>query len=73
MNEIHLTVILNNGLEKIGWEAFRQCSSLKCIKIPNAVKVIKEGTFDSCSQLWILTLGNGLDEIGHQKCFARHY
>ncbi len=32
-------VILNKELEKIGWEAFKQYTSLECIKIPNAVNV----------------------------------
>ncbi len=51
-------VILNKELEKIGWEAFKQCTSLECIKIPNTVNAIKEGAFNSCSQLRIVTLGH---------------
>jgi hypothetical protein len=63
-------VILNKELEKIGWEAFKQCTSLECIKIPNAVNAIKEGAFDSCSQLRIVTLGHGQREI-EVKAFSR--
>jgi hypothetical protein len=52
-------LIFNEELEKIGWEAFKQCTSLECIKIPNAVNVIKERAFNSCLQLRIVTLGHG--------------
>jgi hypothetical protein len=37
---------------------------------PNAVNVIKEGAFNSCSQLRIVTLGHGQREIG-VKAFSR--
>ncbi len=65
-----VNVILNKELEKIGWEAFKQCTSLECIKIPNTVNAINEGAFDSCSQLRIVTLGHGQREIG-LKAFSR--
>ncbi len=63
-------VILKEELEKVGWEAFKQCTSLECIKIPNTVNAIREGAFDSCLQLRIVTLGHGQREIG-VKAFSR--
>jgi hypothetical protein len=44
-----MIVILNDGLEEIGWDAFNGCSSLQHIAIPNAVNVIKHGAFFECS------------------------
>jgi hypothetical protein len=44
--------------------AFRECTSLHEIIIPNAVRRIKEWAFYKCRGLTIVTLGNGLEEIG---------
>ena len=63
-------VILNYKLEVIGFEAFKECLLLVCIKIPKSVKKIKEGAFDSCFQLRIVTLENGLEDIG-VRAFSR--
>jgi hypothetical protein len=51
-------VILNNELEEIGEEAFRECISLECIDIPNAVKTIKSQAFCYCFGLTAVTLAN---------------
>ncbi len=45
------TVILGEGLEEIGEEAFRECTSLHEILIAQAVKVIKDLAFSGCSSL----------------------
>ena len=37
-----VTVILNDGLRKIGMQEFSGCTSLKRIVIPNAVNVLKK-------------------------------
>jgi hypothetical protein len=63
-------VILNNKLEVIGCEAFKECSSLIRIKIPSSVRKIKEGAFDSYLQLRIVTLENGIKDIG-VRAFSR--
>jgi hypothetical protein len=44
--------------------AFHGCTSLHEIIIPNAVRRIKEWAFYKCRGLTIVTLGNGLEEIG---------
>jgi hypothetical protein len=41
-------VILNDGLEEIGEQAFSCHKSLECIVIPNTVKIIKRGAFEYC-------------------------
>ncbi len=56
-------VILNDGLEEIGKDAFSFCA-LREIIIPNAVKRIQEYAFSNCYGLTAVALGNGLEEIG---------
>jgi hypothetical protein len=51
------TVNLGEGLEEIGRYAFNGCKSLHEISTPPGVKVIKEKTYTSCTQLTIVNLG----------------
>ena len=44
------TVVLGEGLEEIGAGAFCECTSLREIKIPPAVKAIKDRAFIRCSK-----------------------
>jgi hypothetical protein len=60
------TVILNDGLEQIGEEAFRQCTSLQHIMIPPTVKAIQRRAFYDCSRLTTINLSDGLEEIGKE-------
>jgi hypothetical protein len=57
-------VILNNGLEEMGAWAFCRCMSLICIKIPPAIRAIKEGVFFDCSGMRAAISNNDLEEIG---------
>ena len=55
----------------IGDYAFRFCSGLKSITIPNSVTSIKDGTFHWCSGLTSITIPNSVTSIGErafQKC-----
>ena len=45
----------------MGW---RRCTSLQHILIPNTIKAIKEGASQTCRQMKIAILYNGLEEIG---------
>ena len=56
--------ILNDGLEEMGERAFSYSVSLEQTVIPNAIKAIRKGAFNDCSELTTVTRGNGLDEIG---------
>jgi hypothetical protein len=60
-----VTVILCDceGLEEIGDGALFSCALLELIIIPNAVKTIKQGAFNRCWRLKIVTLGDGLEKI----------
>jgi hypothetical protein len=57
-------LILNNGLEEIGEQAFCCCTSIEHIVIPNAVRTITGWAFYNCSGLKSVTLGDGQEEIG---------
>ena len=56
-------VIFGVGLEerRLGEEAFKDCTSMEEIVIPNAVRAIKEAAFRM--GLTRATLGDGLEEI----------
>ncbi len=56
----------------IGNVAFRDCSGLTSVKIPNSVTSIGSWAFWGCSGLTSVTLGNGVTSIGYaayRGCF----
>jgi len=57
-------VILNEGLEKIGDEAFSS-TKIESITIPGSVKEIGKGAFSGCKNLEEIILNEGLEKIGH--------
>ena len=50
----------------IGDKAFRECTSLTSIKIPDNVTSIGVGAFGGCSGLTSVTIGSGVTSIGSQ-------
>ena len=48
----------------IGYEAFKNCTSITGVTIPDSVKVIEEGAFEDCSYLTTVRIGNGVESIG---------
>ena len=57
------TVILKEGLEKIGENAFSR-SGIQSITIPKSVKTIDQYAFWLCKSLKTVTIKNGLESIG---------
>ena len=52
------------SVTSIGDEAFRYCSSLTSITIPNSVTSIGDYAFNRCSSLTSVTIGNSVTSIG---------
>ena len=56
-------VVIPNSVTEIGDSAFRDCTSLKSIKMPDSVTVINYFAFDGCTSLTSVTLSKSLIEI----------
>ena len=56
-------VVLSEGLEKIGVNAFENCVSLKKITMPSSVKEIGVNAFSGCEALEEVNLSEGLEQI----------
>jgi len=57
-------VVLNEGLQKIGKQAFYHCKSLESIKLPSTVTEIGNAAFAGCSNLEEVVLNETLRTIG---------
>ena len=44
-------LLLNDGLQKICWNAFQNCKSLKSISVPSTVTIIRSCAFKGCESL----------------------
>ena len=67
------TLVIENGVERIGARAFSGCSSLEYVKIADSVDYISVSAFEGCSSLSTLVLGKGVEKIGENafsKCGA---
>ena len=63
-------VIFNGGLQKIGYAAFRGCTSLESIRLPSTVIEIGQYTFDYCNSLREVVLNEVLQKIGEATAFS---
>eukprot|EP00980_Cylindrotheca_fusiformis_P020482 scaffold7537_cov79-Cylindrotheca_fusiformis.AAC.1 len=57
-------LVLNEGLERIGRNAFAFCDSLTEVETPSTVEVIDELAFQDCTLLARIVLNEGLERIG---------
>ena len=61
--------VTNNGttysVTSIGWNAFRGCSGLTSITIPNSVTSIGSSAFEGCSGMRSITIPNSVTYIGN--------
>lgn len=72
-NNVNLTsVILNEGTEKIGDEAFGYCDSLTSISIPNSVKTIGTRAFYNCYNMTSIYISSGVERID-KEAFNFYY
>ena len=60
--------IIGEGVEKIGRSAFRCCSNLISITLPNTITSIGNNAFSECSSLTSITIPNSITEIP-ESCF----
>lgn len=67
------TISLPEGLERIGYGAFKSCRFLQSITIPSTVLALQDMTFDNCQYLTSVTLPETLTYIGRfafRDCFS---
>ena len=57
-------VVIENGVTRIGKNAFSPCTSLTAVTIPNSVTSIGDEAFRGCSALTDITIPNGVTSIG---------
>ena len=58
------------SVTSIGSEAFRSCSGLTSIEIPNSVTTISESAFRDCSGLTSIEIPNSVTSIGNYAFYA---
>jgi hypothetical protein len=63
-------VILNDGLQKIGAQAFDNCTSLSSIKLPSTVTEIGSCAFSGCCNLREVVFHDGLQKIRRYSFYS---
>lgn len=56
-------VIIENGVESIGEDAFRECSAIKSVDIAPSVKIIKQNAFRDCTSLEAIDIPSSIESI----------
>ena len=63
------TVVINNGVTKIGRYAFAECENITSITISNSVITIEDNVFRGCAKLTEITIPNSVTKIGKYAFF----
>ncbi|MBR1520755.1 MAG: leucine-rich repeat domain-containing protein [Bacteroidaceae bacterium] len=58
------------SVTSIGWDAFRNCSDLTSVTIPNSVTSIGRGAFRNCRDLTSVTIPNSVTSIGEYSFYG---
>jgi len=64
------SVVIPDGVTKIGYDAFKGCSNLTSIKIPDSVTKIGEWAFEGCTSLQSIVIPSGVTEIGQYAFYG---
>lgn len=65
--------LIPNGVESIGANAFRECTALTRVSMPDSVKAVCDYAFNGCTSLTDVIISNGVESIGanaFQNCDA---
>lgn len=63
------TLIIEDGVERIGQNAFYNCSNMKSVSLPTSLKSIGESSFAECNNITSLVIPEGVKTIG-QNAFS---
>ena len=63
------TLVIPDGVRRIGGGAFFKCSSLMSISIPNSVTSIGDWAFAGCSSLTSINIPDGVTSIGNNAFY----
>ncbi len=59
----YLEKVTSLGVKDIGKGAFEDCTSLRSVKLPDLLKVVKEDTFRGCTSLSSIALGRSVKTV----------
>ena len=68
-NSMVKEVIISEGMKTISSYAFRNCSSLASITIPDTVMIIEDGVFYGCTSFTSFVIPDGVTSIGNSVFF----
>lgn len=57
------TVVIPNGIQKIGLSAFSECKSLISVTLPNSLTLIGDKAFKDCSKLTTIKIPKGINNV----------
>ena len=58
------TIVIDDGVTNIGWDAFAYCNNLTTVSIPNSVTSIGLGAFSGCNNLTSIIIPSSVTYIG---------
>ena len=64
------TLIIADGVETIGKNAFQYCYNLKNVELPSTIKIIADQAFNNCDALKRIELPSSLDSIGYDAFYS---